>query len=103
MITPLRFWGFEITAGAAPETKEGAPVDPTEKKLVICFFATFAALNLLGYLAGIDALKTFVAAPGSRSIHFVSLAVSVAAAAVYSLVLAHGEQTAQKKDRNQKK
>lgn len=62
-------------------------MDKTEKKLVICFLAVFAVLNLVGYAADIDLLKTFVAAPGSRSIHFVSLALSVAAAAVYAVIL----------------
>ncbi|MBE5814320.1 MAG: hypothetical protein E7320_03815 [Clostridiales bacterium] len=62
-------------------------MEKTEKKLVVCFLVVFAALNLLGYAADIDPLKTFVAAPGSRSIHFVSLAVSVAAAAVYAAIL----------------
>lgn len=62
-------------------------MEKTEKKLVVCFLVVFAALNLVGYAADIDPLKTFVATPGSRSIHFVSLAAGVAVSAAYAVIL----------------
>lgn len=67
-------------------------MDKTENKMMVCFLVTFAVLNLIGYLGNVDMLKTFVVEPGSRSIHFVSVVVSVAVAAIYGFLAGRTEK-----------
>lgn len=57
-----------------------------EKNIFIVFLGSFIITNLIGYLMNIDILKTSIVRENTRTIHFVSLYISLLVTIIYYMI-----------------